>query len=165
MTSVMIHIKGGFVYLENGTVTHLEKEYQLSAILLMTYHTPVATLPLEKLEWILSAQNDETLEEKENRILLADIAIPIIVFNDPKYGWVVIDGVHRLHKIKRLFDAGEHDGTVSVKVLKRLPNETEDLIGRGQFLIATSATCAEKEKCDAIWQAINALDQTNPYFR
>lgn len=76
-----------------STVTHEGQNYLVDDLLNMK--GPIENIQISKLDWIL----DETTVDQD-RVGKADLSFPIVVMKTKKYGYVVLDGVHRLSLAK-----------------------------------------------------------------
>lgn len=90
--------KGNEMYQEeeSSTFTHDGHEYLLNPVLRKASKVRPTVLKLKDLKW-----NLETAHVSEDRIASADYGVPIIVLTTVRYGFVVIDGSHRLTKASR----------------------------------------------------------------
>ena len=84
-------------YLEGpeSTVTHESNQYRVDDLISMK--GVVKDMDIKALEWVL----DETTVDPK-RVGKADLSYPIIVMNTKDFGYVVMDGVHRLALAKAL---------------------------------------------------------------
>lgn len=85
---------------EDSTFTHFGKEYSVDELISLTAKKSVKSLEISRLEWVFdySTPDEERVEE-------ADLYHPIIVTKDIVDGkelYIVLDGLHRLAKAKRL---------------------------------------------------------------
>lgn len=84
-------------YRENdSTFGHEGNEYDLNKIFDYVEMMPLVYINVDELDWIL-----QYTDVYQDRIESADIEVPIIIirYNDE---WVVVDGVHRLSKMKSM---------------------------------------------------------------
>lgn len=83
------------VYQEGSgsTFTHNGKEYPLDPFLKRAAKLPIKQVPMDRLLWNL----DHGTPDPE-RVAKADTSVPILYTIDPKWGYTVIDGFHRLAK-------------------------------------------------------------------
>lgn len=94
---------------KNSTFGHDGKEYNLNKIFDYIETIPVVSINVSELDWILKYTNIY-----KKRVKQADIEVPIIIVKHDDQ-WVVVDGVHRLSKLKML----KH----KVAQVKIIPNE------------------------------------------
>lgn len=83
-------------YKERGsTFGHEGKEYDLNKIFDYVETMPVIPININLLDWVLKYTSIS-----KKRIKSSDTSVPIIV---TRYGeeWVIVDGVHRLSKLKK----------------------------------------------------------------
>lgn len=76
-----------------STFTHNGKEYPLDPFLKRAAKLPVRQIPLDKLRWNLDYGSADPV-----RVAKADTSVPILFTVDPKWGYTVVDGFHRLTK-------------------------------------------------------------------
>jgi GNAT superfamily N-acetyltransferase len=76
-----------------STFTHNGKEYPLDPFLKRAAKLPVKQLYISKLKWNLDGLTLDPV-----RVAEADPSVPILFTMDPKWGYVIIDGTHRLAK-------------------------------------------------------------------
>lgn len=101
---------------KDSTFTHNGKEYYIDPFLKRAEHLPVKSVPMSRLEWnVLDCKPDP------ERVKTADINYPILYTIDPKWGYVVVDGLHRLTKAYQM-------GKQSIKG-KEIPQKWFDEIG------------------------------------
>jgi hypothetical protein len=77
----------------DSTATHNGKEYQLDVLFKLAHDRPPVDVPIDKLKWVLPYADIDF-----DRLMKADVSVPVLVYNDRKYGLTVIDGAHRLSK-------------------------------------------------------------------
>ena len=76
-----------------STFTHKGKVYQLDPFLREAETLPTVKVEVSRLAWVSKyAQPDP------ERVRVADLKVPILFTVDREYGYVVIDGFHRLTK-------------------------------------------------------------------
>lgn len=95
---------------DDSKFTHNGKTYQLDPFLKRSEDISPEYVPINKVDWIIKYTSPDPVRVKN-----ANIDVPALAVNDPKWGLVVIDGLHRLVKSKEL-------GKKSFLV-KILPNE------------------------------------------
>ena len=76
-----------------STVTHNGNEYKLDTLFRITASRSVISIPVSKLKWVM-----EYTKTYASRVDAADLKIPILVYEDKRYGLTVLDGAHRLAK-------------------------------------------------------------------
>lgn len=76
-----------------STATHNNKEYKLDVLFKLTHNKPITNIDVSKLDWILPYTKTDP-----KRVSVADVSVPLLVYNDLKYGLTAIDGAHRLKK-------------------------------------------------------------------
>lgn len=76
-----------------STVTHNGNEYKLDTLFRITASRSVISIPVSKLKWVM-----EYTKTYASRVDVADLKIPILVYEDKRYGLTVLDGAHRLAK-------------------------------------------------------------------
>lgn len=76
-----------------STVTHDGKEYQLDVLFQLTHGREIEVINIDELLWVLTH-----IDLDPDRVKRASLLYPILVYNDPTYGWTVLDGAHRLLK-------------------------------------------------------------------
>lgn len=81
----------------SSTATHNGKEYSLDVLFKRTHGRVPIDIKVSKLSWVL-----EYAEVDEDRVNAADVNVPLLVYDDQKYGLTAIDGAHRLTKATRL---------------------------------------------------------------
>lgn len=79
-----------------STFTHLGKQYLLDDFITRAIKLPIVQVPINKLKWNLTYATPDP-----KRVAAADTTTPILFTIDPKWGYVVIDGTHRLTKAIR----------------------------------------------------------------
>lgn len=94
----------------DSTFTHDGKEYPLDPFLERAQKLPVKQLHISKLKW-----NLEGMELDPARVERADYTQPILFTQDPRWGYVVVDGTHRLAKAVK-----DHRTTISVREIPRV---------------------------------------------
>jgi GNAT superfamily N-acetyltransferase len=99
-----------------STFTHNGKEYPLDPFLKRAEKLHAKSVSMAKLEW-----NVQTAQPDPKRVATADINYPILYTIDPKWGYVVVDGLHRLTKAYQM-------GKRSI-MGKEIPQEWFDEIG------------------------------------
>ena len=80
---------------KNSTFSHDGNEYDLNGIFDFIETTPTIKLPISDLDWVL--KYTKIYKKRIDKVILKH---PIIV-TKWKNKWVVIDGVHRLTRLKR----------------------------------------------------------------
>jgi hypothetical protein len=81
-------------YQELGsTFTHAGKEYDLNALFIASEYLPVDLIEVAELIWVFEFDHPDL-----DRIEYADTSVPILVVDDPEYGLVAVDGLHRTAK-------------------------------------------------------------------
>lgn len=74
------------------------KVYSLNVLFKRTHSRSVSVMKMNELDWIL-----EYTHVDSERLEIADISIPMLVYLDPELGkWVLVDGAHRLTKLRQL---------------------------------------------------------------
>lgn len=84
------------VYREGGTFTHEGVEYDLDSALRASERSPVRRVPLSRLEWVLAYDTPDP-----SRVSAADVRAPLLVTRAGDGRLTVVDGLHRLTKLKR----------------------------------------------------------------
>lgn len=92
----------------DSTFTHDGKIYRVDDLLSITEDIKSTKMDVGELDWIL-----EETKIDPKRVGSADLSVPIIVVDTKDWGWVVLDGVHRLSLAKHL-----DNKTIKVKVIK-----------------------------------------------
>ena len=92
----------------DSTFTHNGKNYRVDDLLSITEDIKSTNMDVGQLDWIL----EETKIDLK-RVSSADLSVPIIVVDTKDWGWVVLDGVHRLSLAKHLGNK-----TIKVKAIK-----------------------------------------------
>lgn len=100
----------------SSTFTHDGKEYPLDPFFKVAESIREKKLPISKLDWVIKYSSPERY-----RVERADTSVPVLVVNDPKHGYVVFDGLHRLIKAKE-------EGKTSIGV-KEIPSYWFERIG------------------------------------
>lgn len=80
----------------NSTFTHLGNTYPLDPFLVAANDLPTEHVPMREVVWVLEHGTADP-----QRVAEADLKVPALAVEDPKWGLVVIDGFHRLTKAKR----------------------------------------------------------------
>lgn len=111
----------------DSTFTHLGNDYRLDPLLVDAAKLPVKQIHTKKLEWNLRFGEPDPIRLKN-----ADTRYPIIITEEPRYGFVILDGFHRFCKqieqkrltvsvrivpqewLKRYTVSMEHDSPVTV---------------------------------------------------
>lgn len=95
-------------YLEGpeSTVTHGDNQYRVDDLIAMK--GSIKNMDIKDLDWVL----DETTVDPK-RVGEADLSYPVIVMKTKDFGYVVMDGVHRLALAKSLANK-----TVKAKLIK-----------------------------------------------
>lgn len=83
---------------KDSTFTHNGKTWPLDPFLARAAKLPVKKVPADRLRWNLDLAGPADSATVE-RIRKADTSIPILYTIDPKWGYVVVDGWHRLNKV------------------------------------------------------------------
>jgi len=78
---------------KDSTFTHNGKEYPLDPFIQRAAKQRVVQLRVKDLKW-----NLDGISLNPMRVLHADTSVPILFTVDPQWGYVVIDGTHRLAK-------------------------------------------------------------------
>lgn len=78
-----------------STVNHINKEYYVDDIMHLSRHTPIRWMDVKLLDHILHGIH----QLNQDRIDDAKTVYPIIVVYNKRYGYVVLDGMHRLSKV------------------------------------------------------------------
>lgn len=81
----------------DSTATHNGKEYRLDTLFELTKDRRIVNIETSKLSWVL-----EYTDIDPDRMMKSDTDVPVLVYKDPKYGFTVIDGAHRLTKAVKL---------------------------------------------------------------
>lgn len=92
----------------DSTFTHNGKIYRVDDLLSATENIKSTKMNVGQLDWIL-----EETEVDPKRVAAADLSVPIIVVDTKEWGWVVLDGVHRLSLAKYL-----DNNFIKVKIIK-----------------------------------------------
>ncbi|KAB3419313.1 hypothetical protein F9Z84_07375 [Escherichia coli] len=92
---------------KDSTFTHEGIDYLVDDLLKVTEKLKPENMDLNKLDWIL----DETTVHKD-RVAKADLSFPIVVLKSKKWGYVVLDGVHRLALAKEM-----NNKTIQIKLI------------------------------------------------
>lgn len=78
---------------KDSTFTHNGKTWPLDPFLKRAAKLPVRQIPLDRLKWNLDYGTPDPV-----RVANADTSVPILFTVDPKWGYTVVDGFHRLTK-------------------------------------------------------------------
>lgn len=78
---------------KDSTFTHNGKTWPLDPFLKRAAKLPVRQIPLDRLKWNLQYGTADP-----DRVAKADLSVPILFTVDPKWGYTVVDGFHRLTK-------------------------------------------------------------------
>lgn len=78
----------------DSTFRHMDNDYQLDPLLTDAAKLPVKQVHTKKLEWNLRFGEPDPIRLKE-----ADTRYPIIITEEPRFGWVILDGFHRFCKL------------------------------------------------------------------
>ena len=76
-----------------STFTHNGKEYPLDPFLKRAAKLPVKQVPMDRLMWNLDYGTPDP-----ERVAKADTSVPMLYTIDPRWGYTIIDGFHRLAK-------------------------------------------------------------------
>lgn len=92
-------------YREGGSFTHEGNRYELDCVLALLDDLPILEFMVDNLAWVLDEMPAGYFEDayEKTRVLKADLLTPIVVTYSV-YGFVVLDGIHRL---KKAFDSGQ----------------------------------------------------------
>lgn len=82
-----------YVEEDDSTFTHCGNKYNLNSLLLLTQNNEVIEFPISDLKWVLKFTKIDP-----KRVLTANLDVPILVVDEPRYGLVTVDGAHRLFK-------------------------------------------------------------------
>lgn len=93
----------------DSTFRHMDKDYQLDPLLVDAAKLPVKQVHTNKLEWNLRFGEPDPIRLKE-----ADTRYPIIITEEPRFGWVILDGFHRFCKLIE-----QKRTTCSVRIIPR----------------------------------------------
>lgn len=102
---------------KDSTFTHEGVDYLVDDLLKITEKLKPESMDINKLDWIL----DETVVQKD-RVSKSDLSYPIIVLKSKKWGYVVLDGVHRLALAKEM-----NNKTIQIKLIteNQLPSPVD----------------------------------------
>lgn len=81
----------------DSTATINGKRYRLDTLFEIVQNRSVVRIEVSKLTWVL-----KYTEVDQDRVVKADTGVPVMVYRDPEYGLIVIDGAHRLTKAVKL---------------------------------------------------------------
>lgn len=113
----------------DSTFRHMDKDYQLDPLLADAAKLPVKQVHTNQLEWNLRFGEPDPIRLKE-----ADTRYPIIITEEPRFGWVILDGFHRFCKLIE-----QKRTTCSVRIIPRewlkryrvsLENDSPITVGR-----------------------------------
>jgi len=87
----------------------MDRDYQLDPLLADAAKLPVKQVHTNKLEWNLRYGEPDPIRLKN-----ADTRYPIIITEEPRFGWVILDGFHRFCKLIE-----QKRTTCSVRIIPR----------------------------------------------
>lgn len=93
----------------DSTFRHMDRDYQLDPLLADAAKLPVKQVHTNKLEWNLRYGEPDPIRLKN-----ADTRYPIIITEEPRFGWVILDGFHRFCKLIE-----QKRTTCSVRIIPR----------------------------------------------
>lgn len=134
---------------KNSTFTHNGVEYPLDPFIQRAAKQRVVQLRVKDIKWNLDGMNLDA-----ERVRRADPSVPILFTVDPDYGYVIIDGTHRLAKAVQ-------QGKYSIPA-REIPKEWFDEIGTVSMESATDPITVGQVTREQAFEWLAQHEQSRP---